>query len=34
MHSVKVDQLVRNFGNNVAVDKVSFKVKPGEYLVF
>ena len=34
MHSIKVEQLVRNFGDNVAVDKVSFTVKPGEIFGF
>ena len=34
MYSIKVEQLVRNFGDNVAVDKVSFTVKPGEIFGF
>ena len=34
MFSIKVEQLVRHFGKNVAVDDVSFNVESGEILVF
>ena len=34
MYSIKVEQLVRHFGKNVAVDGVSFKVESGEIFGF
>ena len=34
MHSIKVEQLVRHFGKNVAVDDISFNVESGEIFGF
>ncbi|MBO37172.1 MAG: ABC transporter ATP-binding protein [Anaerolineaceae bacterium] len=34
MYSIKVEQLVRHFGKNVAVDDISFKVESGEIFGF